>query len=101
MQLAERFAERRNIAQVSAWQYDPLRRVPVPLIQHLDNNRLLALDAKRVDRIQQIDPEAFGEHPDKLQNLIEVGFDLQRESAILQRLGQLPVRNVSVRNKDD
>ena len=45
----------------------------------MEHRGLLTLDPERVDRIQKINPELFTQHADQFQNLIEIGFHLQRE----------------------
>ena len=61
VQFAQSLAECRRIAEIAAGQNDPIRRSPIALVQHLDHDRLLSLDAERVDGVQQIDAEALGE----------------------------------------
>ncbi len=63
--------------------------------------RLLAFDAERVDGVEQVDAEAVGEHAHQRENLIEVGFHLKRARAVFQRLRQLAVGDVAVRDEDD
>ena len=57
LRLAQRFPERGGVAEVARGQHDPVRRVPAELLQHLEDDRLLPLEAERVDRVEQVDAE--------------------------------------------
>ena len=58
-------------------------------------------DAKRIDRIEQVDAEALGQDAYQRKDLIEVRLHLQRARPIFQSLRQLAIRNVAVRDEDD
>ncbi len=64
-QFAEGFAVCADVAQVAARKDDPIGYFPIVLIEHFDDDRLLAFDAEGVDRIQKINAKAFGEDADK------------------------------------
>ena len=64
-QFAEGFAVCADVAEVSAGEDDPIGYFPIALIEHFDDDRLLAFDAEGVDRTQNIDAEAFGEDANK------------------------------------
>src|SRR5262249_62155647 len=55
--LQERRAERRGVAEVAGGKRDPVRGIPGELLEHFEDDRLLALQAKRIDGVEQIDPE--------------------------------------------
>ena len=57
LRLAQRLPERGGVAQVAGRQHDPVRRIPAELLQHLEHDRLLPLEAERVDRVEQVDAE--------------------------------------------
>ena len=98
--LPQALTERRDVTQISARQHNPVRHLPVPLVHHLDYNRLLALNTKRVDRVQQIDPQPFCQNPNQRQNLVKVRIHLECLRAVLQSLRQLAVGDVPVRDED-
>ena len=76
-QLTQRFSERRGVAKIAAGQHDPVRRIPVALIQHFENDGFLSLNAERIDRVEQVNAQALGQHAHQREDLIEVGFHLQ------------------------
>ena len=100
-QFAQRLSERRRVAEIAARQHDPIRRIPIALVQHFEDDRLLPFDAKRIDGIEQVNAQPLGQHAHQRQNLIEVRLHLQRPRAIFQRLRQLAEGNIAVRNEDD
>ena len=54
-----------------------------------------------IDGIQQVDAEPFGQLAHQRQDLIEVGFHLERAGAVIQGLHQFAVGDISVGEKDD
>ena len=64
-QFAEGFAVCADVAEVAAGEDDPIGYIPIALIEHFDDDRLLAFDAEGVDRIQKINAEAFGDDANK------------------------------------
>ena len=62
---------------------------------------LLSLDAKWIDRIQQVNAQALGQDAHQREDLIEIRFHLQSAGPVLQSLREFAVRNVAVRNEDD
>src|SRR5258706_7997764 len=99
-QLLETFAERRGVAEIATRYYDMIRNLPRALLQEFGSNGLLAFDAKRIDRIYQIDRFVFGKFPNNAHRIIEVAIDLQDDSPVVQTLGQLCVTDLSARHED-
>ncbi len=58
---AQTFTECGHVAEVSARQHDPIRHMPIALIEHLKHDALLAFDTKRVDGVEEIDAHLLGE----------------------------------------
>jgi hypothetical protein len=98
--LSERLAEGRRVPQIAAGHHHPVRRPPVALIHHFQHDGLLSFDAERVDRIQQVNAQPVRQAPHQRQNLVEIGFHLQRPRAVFQRLCQLAVGDIAVGNED-
>src|SRR5580658_4767675 len=61
VQFSQSLTERGGVSQIAAGKYDPIGRVPIALIEHLDDDGLLAFYAKGIDGVQQVDAQAFGE----------------------------------------
>ena len=100
LRLTQPLAERRRVAEVAAGQHHPIRHLPIALVQHLEHDRLLALDAERIHGVQQVDPQPLGQYADQRQDLIEVRFHLQGLRAIFQRLRQFRERDLAVGQED-
>ena len=58
LSLDQRFAECRSVTEVARREHDPVGRIPVQLMQQLEDDRLLPFDPKWIDRVQEIDAEA-------------------------------------------
>ena len=58
-------------------------------------------EAKRIDRIHQIDAEPVGDLPDALHGIVEVADDLDRQRPVIERLRQLAVSDLSRADEDD
>jgi hypothetical protein len=101
LQLPQRFAKGRCVAQVPAGQHNPVRHGPIALVEHLDDDGLLPFDAKRIDRIQQVNALAFGQDAHHRQDLVKVGFHLKCARTILQSLRQFSIGDVAVGNEDE
>ena len=71
------------------------------MIEHFDDDGLLAFDAEGVDRVRKIDAEALGEDADGGQNLVEVGFDSNGSGTVVEGLGELAEGDVSMRINDE
>ena len=101
VQFAQGLAEGGGITQIAAGEDDPVGWIPVALIQHFDDDRLLAFDAEGVDGVQQVNAETFGEAAHQGEDLIEVRLHLEGARAVFESLGQLAVGDVAVRDEDD
>ena len=100
MQLVERLAERAAVAQVAPRHDDPVWDLPVEALQDTQHDRLLALQAERVDAVDQVDAQlardlAYAEH-----RVVEIAGDLHRQRAIVERLRELPVADLTRTDKD-
>ena len=100
-QFAQRLSECRRVAEIAAGQHNPIRRIPIALVQHFEDDRFLAFNAKRIDGIEQVNAEPVGQHAHQRQDLIEVGLHLKSARAVFQGLRQLAVRNIAVRDEDN
>ena len=69
-------------------------------MQQLEDDGFLALDAKRIDRIQQVNPQLFSQHANQREDLIEIRVHLEGACPVFQRLGKFAVGNIAVRNKN-
>src|SRR5713226_10536739 len=97
-QLLKTFTERRAIAEVTTRYYDMIRNLPRALLQEFGSDGLLAFDAKRIDRIYQIDRFVFSKFPNNAHRIIEVAVDLQDYSPVIQSLRQLCMADLSARH---
>src|SRR2546429_5932186 len=95
----ERLPERRRVAKVARGQHDPVRRRPVELLQQLEHDRLLSLDAKRVDRVEQVQPEPLARLLGEGEARVEVAAHEQRAGAVGDRLAQLAERHLALRHQ--
>jgi hypothetical protein len=77
-----------------------VRRLPVALVQHFHDDGLLSLDAKRIDRVQQINADAFRQLAHQREDLIEIRLHLECSGSVIESLSELPVRNISVRDEN-
>src|SRR5258708_9081742 len=99
-QLPETFTKRRAVAEIATWYHDMIGNLPRALLQEFGSDSLLAFDAKRIDRIYQIDRFVFGKFPNNAHRIIKVAVDLQDYSSVVQTLGQLCVTDLSARHDD-
>ena len=65
-------------------------------VDDLERRRLLALDARRVDRVDQLDRVGLGELAGQGQAVVEVAVDLQQRGAVGDRLAQLAHRDLAL-----
>ena len=68
-------------------------------VHDLEGSRLLALDARRVDAVDQRDGVVLGELAGQLQAVVEVALDLQQPCAVRQRLRHLAERDLALRHQ--
>ena len=84
LSLDQRFAECRSVTEVARREHDPVGRIPVQLMQQLEDDRLLPFDPKWIDRVQEIDAEAgtglFGEP--------EAGVEITADQEGLRSVGE-------------
>lgn len=78
-----------DVPEVAARDDDPVGHLPVKLLQDLDRGGLLALQAKRVHAVCQVDRRLGGHLLDQLHAAVKVGVDGQHERAVGDRLHQL------------
>ena len=101
MRLVERLSERRRVAEIPRWQRDPVGRVPRKLLEHLEDDRLLSLDAERIHRVHEVDAELFAGVAREPEAVVEVAADLQRARPIGYGLRQLSRRHTPFRNEHE
>ncbi len=100
VQLDQRLAERGCVAEIATWQHDPVGRLPAALLEHLEDDRLLPLQAKGVDRVDQVDVVGRGQLAQQRQRDVEVAVDLDDLRAVGDGLRQLSRRDLRLRHED-
>ena len=101
LELDERLAEGAGVAEVAAGHDDPVGRLPGQGLQDPVHDRLLAFEAERVDRVHQVDAEPVGHLADPVHGVVEVADDLDRQGAVVERLGQLAIGDLARADEDD
>ena len=101
LQLDERLAEGARVAEVAAGHDDPVGGLPAEGLEDPVHDRLLAFEAERVDRVHQVDAQPVGDLADPLHRVVEVADDLDRQGAVVERLGQLAVGDLARADEDD
>src|SRR5690606_37560787 len=61
LQFHERLAKGAAVAQVAAGDDDPVGDLPAKRLEHAKHDRLLSLEPERVDAVDQVDAELFGD----------------------------------------
>ena len=69
-------------------------------VDDLEGGRLLALDAVRVDGVHERDRVLLADVAREPQGVVEVAADVEDARAVGDRLGQLALRDVAVRDED-
>lgn len=91
IQLLHPLREGGVVAEVAARNHEPVRHLPVELLEHFESDRLLPLDPERIDRVEQIDVEFPADLLNQSHRIVEIALDLQRLAAEGERLGKLAV----------
>src|ERR1041385_2527859 len=99
-QLAKAFAKRGTISEIPARQHEMIRHLPAKLFRELERDRLLAFDAKRIDRVNQINRAVFGEFANHVHANVEVAFNLEHLRTVVQRLRELRMTHLTTGNDD-
>src|SRR5258705_1657321 len=99
-QLAKTFPKCGTVTQVSARHYEMVGHLPVKLLGEFHGHGLLSFNSKRINRIDQIDGSLFGEFADYSHTGIEVSFNLENLSTVIQGLGQLRMAQLACGNHD-
>jgi len=99
-QFVKSFAESRTITQVAAGQYDPIWRVPVQLLEHLDDYGFLAFEPERVDRVQKVESGLDREFANDSHCIVKAPLELDDPGAVFKRLSQLAIGNTAGWNED-
>src|SRR6478672_4016689 len=68
----ERLSERGGVPEVARGESDPVGRLPAELLEQLEHDGLLPLDAERVEGIDEVDPELLGRFARQLETVVEV-----------------------------
>ena len=100
VQLLHALGERGVVAEVASRNHEPVRHLPVELLEHFKADRLLPFDPERVDRVEQIDVQFVADLLDQRHRIVEVAADLQRFAAEGERLGELAVRDLAFGDED-
>ena len=69
------------------------------LLEQLEDDRLLPLEAERVDRVDEVDVVAVGQLAQQGQRLVEVALDLDDPRAVGDRLRQLAAGDLALRHQ--
>ena len=85
----------RDVAGVADRQHVDVGRV-AERVDDLERRRLLALDAGRVDRVDQLDGVGLGELAGHGEAVVEVALDLDQGRAVRDGLAQLAHRDLAV-----
>src|SRR6266550_28582 len=96
--LDERLAERARVAEVAGGDDDPVGRVPLEVLEQLPDDRLLALESKRINGVDEVDAELLRRLEDQAHRRVEVAADLQAECAVRERLREFSRCDFSARN---
>src|SRR4030095_2022260 len=99
-QLAKAFPERRAVAEIAAGNNQVSGRLPTELFRKFKGNSLLPFNAKRIDRIDEIQRTVFGEFTNLTHSRITVSLDLQNSRTVVQRLCQLCMAHLTSRYHD-
>ena len=86
-----------GVAEVAGGKRDPVRRIPVELLQELEHDRFLSLDPPRIHGVEQVDAESLRRIADQGEADIKVATNSQRARTVSERLLQLPHRNLARR----
>ena len=90
----EPLPERVHVAEVAAGDHHPVRHLPVELLDDLDGDRLLALDAQAVHRVGQVDAPLLGDLLHHRHAAVEVRVEREHEGAVGERLHELGDRDL-------
>ena len=83
------FVQRTDVAKVADGDNDPVRNFPIELAANFHANGFLALDAKAVHAVGQVDRLVRGDLLDNLHAAVEVRVQRQHMGSIGDRLNQL------------
>src|SRR6056297_635070 len=103
-EFTKRLVQCRGVPGVTYRQDDPVGDGAVvggELFDDLESDRLLALEAERVQRVEQVGVAAVGEPLDEVEAVVEVAVDLEDARSVEARLGELSRRDLSCRQEDE
>src|SRR5439155_842533 len=86
-----------TLAALAGRQRDPVGRRPAELLEHFQHDRLLTLDSKRVDRVQEINVQLLARRAREGEADVEVAADEEGSRAVGQRLRELSRRDLTSR----
>ena len=81
--------------------HEPVRDRPSEVVDRLEADRLLPLEAHGVLAVQEVDAPLVRERGDDLHAAVEVRVEAERRRAVRERLRELLVRDLRVREEDD
>ena len=74
---------------------------PSALLRHLERDRLLTFQTKRVDRVEQIKPRPVRHFAHQPHRVVEIAVDLQHDRAVIERLREFAERDLARRDEDE
>jgi len=101
VQFVQRLAEGRAIAQIAAGTHHPVGHPPAKLLDRLEDDGLLPLQAEGVDRVEHVDAQRVGDLAHQGHVAVEVGADLHARRAVGDGLRQLAQGDLPVLEEDD
>ena len=99
--LTERLAERRRVAERARGENDPVGWVPATLLEHLQHDRLLALQPPGVDGVEKRDAEGLGGLASQAEARVEVTVDDEGRRPVREGLRQLAGRDLARGDEDE
>ena len=100
MHFCETLAQCGSVGEVAARDDDVFGDLPLKLFEEFEGRGLLAFEAVRVDRVEQVDGEAGYEVGEDADAAIEVGFELDGESTVVHGLGELAPGDLAFGDED-
>ncbi|WVZ00514.1 hypothetical protein V8G54_026583 [Vigna mungo] len=88
-----------NVAKIPTRHYDPIRNLPIKLLQNLNGSSLLPLQPQTVEGVSQIDRQLSSDFSNQLHAPIKISVDTQHKGAIGNGLNKLGKRDSISRQK--
>src|SRR5256885_13905050 len=78
IRLAKSLADRRSITKITCWQHQPIRRLPVKLLQDLKANGFLSFNTERIQGVEQVDTKFSAGLFDQLHSSVKIRSEERR-----------------------